>query len=165
MTSRIIKNHLRLGFLFFIALLVPACGERTRELPPTEYLKAKAFSDAVAQDILHRDLEDLYKRLDSGFQTMISKPEDLVEVIKKMDDYYGKLLEIEFKAAKESIRVDGAWKRPSRIFWYAARTAKHPKGVYFLKIEIVTTFDGQSLSTSGFGLLTFNDKKIPRELQ
>lgn len=162
---RTFPTWLRPALLLPLVLSLPACWDEEREVPPTEYLKAKACSDAVADDLLKRNIQDLYQRMDVGFQTMVSKPEDLVEVIKKMDDYYGKLLEIEFKASKESIRIDGKWKRPSRLFWYAAKTAKHPKGIYFLKIEIVPTFDGKGVDTSGFGLLTFKDNKIPRDLQ
>lgn len=130
-----------------------------------EYKASRLVSDAVAEALVKGDTHHLFELLDVGFQTVVKDEKDLQAYMNRMDAQFGQPLEYEYKHTQAGRRVDGVWNRPSRIFWYAIKTTKYPKGKYFLKIEIVPSgVGGRGMDTSGFGLLTF-DRKVPSYLE
>jgi len=147
-----------------VALLLwtGACGPVGFDRP-LEYRPSRIVSDAVAGALVRGDTKSLFALLDEGFRTVVSNEGDLQKFLAGMDGQFGQPLEIDFKHSLDSRRVDGPSNRVSKVFWYAVRTTKYPKGKYFLKVEIVRSDSGKDLVTSGFGLLTF--EKIPKFLQ
>jgi hypothetical protein len=146
-------------------MALSACEEKAPpQMKPLDFAQAKTVSDVIANDLLQNDVKDLYKHLDVGFQMMVKDDKDVAKVLEKMYAESGRPLEFDFKISKTGIRKDGSWERPSRTFWYAARTSLFDKGKYFLKVEIVPAYGGNPLNTSGFGLLYFKDK-VPSYLQ
>jgi hypothetical protein len=148
---------------FILPVLLPAlffsgCGEKTKPpLPEIDYNKAKAVSDAAAQDFIKSDNNGLYQKLDVGFHLVVKGPDDLQAVMEKMYGLYGRPLKCDFKAAQAGLRTDNGVQRPTRTFIYAIKTTKYPEGKYFLKIEVVSAFDGGFLDVSGFGFFTFKE--------
>jgi hypothetical protein len=128
-----------------------------------EYKPTRLVSDAVAGALVRGDTKSLFALLDTGFRTVVSNEVDLRKFLDGMNEKFGQPLEIDFKHSLDSRRVDGPSNRVSKVFWYAVKTTKYPKGKYFLKIEIVQSDSNRDLVTSGFGLLTFQD--IPKFLQ
>lgn len=151
--------------LLFCCLLplLSSCGTGGEQ--PLEYKAARVVSDAVADALVKGDTHKLYSLLDVGFQTVVKNETEFKSQMVKMDAQFGQPVEFEYKHTQVGRRVDGVWNRPSRVFWYAVKTTKYPKGKYFLKVEIVPSgIGGRGMDTSGFGLLTF-DKKVPSFLQ
>jgi len=130
---------------------------------PLEYKPSRTVSDAVAGALIRGDTKSLLALLDEGFRTVVSNEGDLRKFLDGMNERFGQPQEIDFKHSLDSRRVDGPSNRVSKIFWYAVKTTKYPKGKYFLKVEIVRSETDRALVTSGFGLLTF--EKTPRFLQ
>jgi hypothetical protein len=147
-----------------VALLLGAgaCGPVGHDRP-LEYKASRLVSDAVAGALVRGDTKSLFALLDTGFRTVVSNEGDLRKFLDGMDEKFGQPLEVDFKHSLDSRRVDGPFNRVSKVFWYAAKTTKYPKGKYFLKVEIVRSESGRDLVTSGFGLLTFQD--VPKFLQ
>jgi hypothetical protein len=144
--------------LLWLALSLSGCGGKTEpSLPEIDYNKAKAISDAAAQDFIKRDIKGLYQKLDVGFHLVVKGPDDLRAVMEKMYGLYGRPLKCDFKAAQAGMRTDDTLKRPTRTFLYAIKTTKYPEGKYFLKIEVVSAFNGGFLDVSGFGFFTFKE--------
>jgi hypothetical protein len=149
-----------------MTMLLSSCWDTT---PPPQNVdidpyKAREVADAVAQDLLKDDAKDLYVRLDAGFGLMVNGIPDVEKVIQKIDDQYGKPQDFKYKIIQGGTRTDGQIVRPKRVFWYQAFTAKHPKGDYYLKVEVVPARDLRSLDVSGFGLLTFKNQ-VPELLR
>ena len=143
-----------------------SCGQAPPPaLPEVDYQKAMDMSNAVAGDLVRQDAKDLSNRLDVGFHSVVSGPEDLRKVLLNMDKLYGRPVNWVFKVAKMGVRTDGQWKRNSRIFFYAVKTTKYPMGKYFLKVEVVNSLSGGFIDVSGFGFFTFKDGSTPAELQ
>jgi hypothetical protein len=94
---------------------------------------------------------------------VVSNEADLEKFLGGMNDQFGKPTSFEYRHSLDSRRVDGTWNRVSRVLWYSVETTKHPKGKYFLKVEIVADGSGKRLVTSGFGLLTF--ETLPKFLR
>lgn len=149
-----------------LSVLGAACSPQSSEppIPELDYAKALAMSDGAMRDILKNDSKDLSDRLDVGFEGQVRGPEDVAKVLQRMDRDFGKPLEFTFKYSEAGVRVDGAWKRARRTFWYNARTTKYAKGKYFLKIEVVRTFNGDNMDVSGFGFITFKNE-VPSQLR
>jgi hypothetical protein len=116
------------------------------------------MADAVAKDLIKKNYQDLYNRLDLGFHTKVSNPKDLQKSVEDMYTVYGHPLELFYLANKTGIRKDGPWTRASRTFYYDLRTTKVPRGTYYLKVEIVTSYSGGFLDVSGFGFFKFKYK-------
>lgn len=155
-----------LPFLLWMLLLplgTLSCGENAPDLAPPDALDSKRMSDDVATDLVNVNSNNLYTKLDEGFNTMISKPADLQKVMEKMNAKYGMPLTCIYKTSQVSQRVDGPHVRPSRIFWYAVKTSKFPVGKYYLKVEVVRAINGQHPDISGFGFLSF--PKVPSFLR
>lgn len=141
-----------LGFFLF------GCGlQAPPPVPKIDFDKAKAISDGVADELVKKDINDLYQKLDVGFHLIVKGPGDLKGVVEKMDELYGNPLKYEYKMAQSGIRTDETWQRPTRTFFYAVKTTKYPMGKYFLKVEVVRAFDGGFLDVSGFGFFTFKE--------
>jgi len=142
--------------------LMTACGQKERPIQEIDYVGSKLISDAAAQDLVASNSKDLMSRLDVGFTMLVKDENDLKKVLKKMDDEYGRPTEFLFKIAQPGIREDGAFKRPKRTFWYQVKTLKHPKGDYYLKVEVCRAFSSDTINVSGFGIFTFKDKsRVP----
>lgn len=159
-----IARWLVLGVM--LSVLGAACSPPSSEppVPELDYAKAEAMSDGAMKDILHGDGKDLSDRLDVGFEGQVRGPEDVAKVLQRMDKDFGRPLEFTLKFSDSGVRVDGAWKRARRTFWYTARTTKYAKGKYFLKIEVVRTFNGDNVDVSGFGFITFKGE-VPAQLR
>ncbi len=158
-----LKRYFVLGLL--VTLFLSACEEKAPpKMKPLEYIQSKSISDLIANDLIQNDVKDLYKHLDVGFQMVVKDEKDVAMVLDKMYAESGRPLEFDFKISQTGVRKDGSWERPSRTFWYTAKTTKFDKGKYFLKVEIVPAYGGSPLDTSGFGLLSFKDK-VPSYLQ
>lgn len=135
-------------------------------VPLAEYSQARAMADAVANDLVQQDMKDLFQRLDVGFHMVVSGDKELANQVKKMEGMYGRLKEWRFKMSQTGVRKDGVWRRASRSFVYAVKTTKYPYGKYFLKVEIVPSYDGKGpIDVSGFGYFTFSDGMIPENLR
>ena len=145
-----------------LLLGVGACGPVGFDRP-LEYKPSRTVSDAVAGALVRGDTKSLFALLDTGFRTVVSSEGELQKFLDGMDEKFGRPQEIDFKHSLDSRRVDGPSNRVSKVFWYAVKTSKYPKGKYFLKVEIVQSDSGRALVTSGFGLLTF--EKTPKFLQ
>jgi hypothetical protein len=124
-------------------------------LKPLDFTQSRDVADAIANDLVQGDTQDIYKRLDMGFQTIVKNEKDVKAVIERMCAESGPPVECVFKISQAGIRKDGVWQRPSRTFWYSVRTKKFEKGKYFLKVEVVPAFSSGILNTSGFGILSF----------
>jgi hypothetical protein len=154
------KGVIRPLFLLLMSAgLASSCGQNASQppLPEVNDAQAKALSDTVADDLIHKNTKDLLNHLDAGFYKIVSGPGDLQKVMEKMYGLYGRPLKCDFKIGKSGVRTDGTWQRPSRTFLYAVKTTKYPMGKYFLQVEIVTAFSGRSIDVSGFGFFTFKD--------
>jgi hypothetical protein len=154
--------------LFLILLLMiffPACGRpRVDPQTPPDPGAARTLSDVVAEDLVKKNSQDLYSRLDWGFQNIVRNPADVEKVLEKMFTQYGQPVQCEIKASQPGQKMDGLQIRPTRVFWYAVKTTKYPKGKYFLKIEIIRSVGGSILDVSGFGFLSF-EKGTPSYLK
>lgn len=140
------------------AFFLSGCGQKSEPpLPEIDYNKAKVLSDAVADDLIRGNVNDLSDKLDVGFHLVIKGPADLKRVVEKMYGLYGRPLKCDFKVAQSGVRTDDTWKRFSRTFYYAVKTTKYPMGKYFLKVEVVRAFNGGFLDVSGFGFFTFKE--------
>jgi hypothetical protein len=139
-----------------------ACGPGGADRP-LDYKVARAVSDAVAVALVKGDAKNLFALLDEGFLTVVANQGELEKFLAGMNEQFGQPEEYELKHSADSRRVDGSWNRVSKVFWYSVKTTRHPKGKYFLKVEIVPSGKGGRLVTSGFGLLTF--ETLPRFLQ
>lgn len=148
-------------------LFLAGCGPKSEPpLPEIDFDKAKAISDAVADDLVREDMKDLSDKLDVGFSTLVKGPDDLKKVVEKMYGVYGKPLKCDYKVAQSGVRQDDTWKRPTRTFFYAVKTTKYPMGKYFLKVEVARSFSGGFLDVSGFGFFTFKqDVAVPNYLK
>lgn len=140
------------------ALFAAGCGSKSdTPIPEIDFDKAKAISDAVADDLVRKDIKDLSDKLDVGFTTIVKGPDDLRKVVEKMYGLYGRPLKCDYKVAQAGVRTDATWKRPTRTFYYAVKTTKYPMGKYFLKVEVARSFNGGFLDVSGFGFFTFKE--------
>lgn len=161
------------GFLFLLSVLVTVKSQAPAPvamvptpIPAGGFQQARDMSDAVANDLVQDDMKDLYPKLDVGFRMVISGEKDLKTEVDKMVKIYGHLKEWRFKIAKTGTRVDGAWRRSSRTFFYAVKTTKYPFGKYFLKIEIVPNYNtAGDIDVSGFGFFTYDNGAIPEYLK
>jgi len=149
------------------AFILAGCG--TQAPPPQpkiDFDKAKAISDAAVDNLVHKDMNALYSKLDVGFHLVVKNPEDLKGVVEKMYGAYGRPLKCDYKMAQSGMRTDDHWQRPTRTFFYAVKTTKYPVGKYFLKVEVVRAFDGGFLDVSGFGFFTFKEgTEVPNYLK
>jgi hypothetical protein len=135
-------------------------------VPMADYSLARNMANAVASDLVQGDMKDLFQRLDPGFHMVVNSDQELQKQVKKMEGMYGRLLEWRFKMSQTGVRKDGVWRRGSRAFLYAVKTSKYPYGKYFLKVEVVPSYDGKGpIDVSGFGYFTFNDGIIPENLK
>lgn len=142
----------------FPALFLAGCGPKSEApLPEIDFVKAKAISDSVADDLVREDVKDLSDKLDVGFTLVVKSPDDLKKVMEKMYGLYGRPLKCDYKVAQAGSRTDDQWKRPTRTFFYAVKTTKYPMGKYFLKVEVARSFNGGFLDVSGFGFFTFKE--------
>ena len=156
--------HSFLGLLLLVGL--SACGSAPEPgLPELDLQQSRAVSDAVANDLIGDNAMDLFKRMDAGFHALVKNEKDTEAVIQNMYELYGRPLECEYKIAKSGIRVDGTWKRSKRDFFYAVKTTLHPKGKYFLKIEVVANAQASAIDVSGFGFFNFKDGNVPDYLR
>ncbi len=147
------------------------CGPRPDSeekpvVPMADYTQARSMANQVANDLIQEDIKDLYQLLDSGFHMVVASDQELKKQIGKMEGVYGRLLEFRFKMSQTGIRKDGVWRRGSRAFIYAVKTTKHPFGKFFLKVEVVPSYDGKGpIDVSGFGYFTFDNGIIPENLK
>ncbi|HJT23576.1 MAG TPA: hypothetical protein VJ873_03315 [bacterium] len=155
------RNALLVPLLFWAVLpafFIAGCGSKSDPpLPEIDFNKAKAISDAVADDLVRKDVNDLSDKLDVGFHAIVKGPDDLRKVVEKMYSLYGRPLKCDYKVAQSGVRTDATWKRSTRTFFYAVKTTRYPMGKYFLKIEVVSAFNGGFLDVSGFGFFTFKE--------
>jgi hypothetical protein len=153
------NKTLRLLLLLLLPLGLGACRERTPEFVPPDAAESKVMSDGLAASLVKADSNDIYTRLDEGFNIIISKPADVQKVLNKMYADNGQPQEYKYITSQVAQRVDGPNIRPTRIFWYSVKTTKHPMGKYFIKVEIVKSLYGKHVDISGFGIMNFD--KIP----
>jgi hypothetical protein len=153
------NKTLRLLLLMLLPLGLGACREKTPEFVPPDATGSKKMSDGLAESLVRADSNDIFTRLDEGFNTIVSKPTDVQKVLNKMYKDNGQPLEYKFVTSQIAQRVDGPNIRPTRIFWYSVKTTKHPMGKYFIKVEIVKSLYGKHVDVSGFGIINFD--KIP----
>jgi hypothetical protein len=149
-----------LGF-FMIFLRQNPVPAPAPPVPPPDLAIAREISDAVARDLVEDDARELYGRLDVGFHMVVANQKDLEEELQKMYGLYGRPRTYDYKITKIGTRVDGPWKRASRTFLYAVSTSKYPRGKYFLQVEIVHDYEGQTTDVSGFGFFNFKDGVVP----
>lgn len=119
--------------------------------------KAKVFSDALVDDLIHDRRQDVFAKMDSDFQKIQSR-KSMDSAIQAIFDNYGQPLECTYKKNDVGIKVDSGGQKPMRKFWYAAKTSKYPSG-YYLFVEVVA--NGEALGTTGFGLVTFPNGAPP----
>ncbi len=146
------RLHLIAIALFSVGLL--ACAKPTESPVVSQSVdpeKARAFSDALVDDIIHDRRQDIYAKTDKDFQKTFT-PYQFNATIQSMFDNYGRPLESVYKMNALGTKVDSGGKKPMRKFWYAAKTSKFPTG-YYLFVEVVP--NGDSLGTTGFALVTF----------
>jgi hypothetical protein len=153
------NKTLRVLLLALLPLGLGACREATPEFVPPDAADSRKMSDGLAESMVKSDSNDIYTRLDEGFNTIVSKPADVQRVLNKMYADNGQPLEYKFIISQTAQRVDGPNIRPTRIFWYSVKTTKHPMGKYFIKVEVVKSLYGKHVDVSGFGIMTF--EKIP----
>ncbi|HEY5038745.1 MAG TPA: hypothetical protein VIJ93_06725 [bacterium] len=145
--------------------LLSSCGKPKVDLQaPPEPGAARTLSDVVAEDLVKKNSQDLYSRLDWGFQNIVRSPMDVEKVLEKMFAQYGQPVQCEIKVSQLGQKMDGLQMRPTRVFWYAVKTTKYPKGKYFLKVEIIRSVGGSTIDVSGFGFLSF-EKGTPSYLK
>jgi hypothetical protein len=127
--------------------------------------RSRAVADTVANDLIGDNPKDLFNHLDAGFYSLVRDDKEMEGVLQKMYGVYGRPQECEYKISKTGTRVDGTWKRPKRVFYYAVKTTLYPKGKYFLKIEVVPNAQATLIDVSGFGFFEFKDGNIPDYLR
>ena len=153
------RLHLAIA-LVGIAFVSCASHQESPDSSSIDAQKAKIFSDALVDDIIHDRRHDIFSKLDADFQKNAS-PQYMDSSIQAMFDNYGRPLECTYKKNDPGYKVDSGGKKPMRKFWYAAKTTKYPSG-YYLFVEVV--HNGESLRTTGFALVTFPNG-APRDLQ
>jgi hypothetical protein len=145
---------MRLHFIICISIAVMTltCASRKNVADGSsiDVQEARAFSDALVDDIIHDRRENISAKIDPSFQK--AGPQYLNSSIDYMFNQYGQPLECSYKMNAVGNRTDSEGKKPMRKFWYSARTTKYPSG-YYLFVEVVPGDGG--LRTTGFALVTF----------
>jgi hypothetical protein len=155
--ASVMRLHLVAIALIGIGFLACASHKEAPDGSTIDSQRAKAFSDALVDDIIHDRRQDIFAKLDVDFRKNVS-PQYMDSSIRAMFDNYGQPLECTYKKNDVGYKVDSGGKKPMRKFWYSAKTTKYPSG-YYLFVEVVPK--GEALRTTGFALVTFPNGAPP----
>jgi hypothetical protein len=153
-----------LGWVVAIGLILVGGPQRAQSPVPSvtpappdgtviDASKARAFSDSLVKAILEGKPAEIRRHMEDAFRVAV--PDNQMEpLLTRVYSYGGKPLEAEFKSAEVGYRLyEGGRAKPLRKFWYAVRTSEHPKGKYFLFVEVVP--DETSLACASFQIVSF----------
>ena len=131
------------------ALLLTGCLQvhRSSDGSSIDAHKARVFADGLLKD-LEKDMpSEVYRKMEATFRLSANEQEFEV-TLKNLYATYGKPLESEYIHDTVGVRTySGGEMKPLRKLFYAVKTTKYPKGVYYLAIEVVP--DGSGLASSG----------------
>ena len=116
--------------------------------------EARVFSDALVALIIADQPADIWQKMEARLRQELPATQMRSVLDQVYAQYGGRPVEAEFKSESSGRKVylDGTSK-PMRKFWYAVRTTTHPKGKYFLFVEVVP--DEGRLACTGFSIVSF----------
>jgi hypothetical protein len=112
-----------------------------------EYLVADRVSDAVGEMDPEMFQFATHQQAEAG--------------LRKLFDYCGRPLDSELKHDEVGFKVYlNGHEKPTRKFYYAARTTQYPKGVCFFSVEMAPIANGFGVTT--FGPLKLQSGELPQ---
>ncbi len=160
-------THRQLIITFAVAVLFIGCAKSLNDPnKPNESavdkVKARQLSDKIVGDMIGGNSSDIWLLSEEAFRTGNSQKQ-FGQLLEQMKDAYGQLQEAEFKTDEYTFepRTVGG-RKPTRKFWYSAKTDRFEKGTHFIFVQIVP--DADRLTCSAFSMVTF-PKGVPEALK
>jgi hypothetical protein len=123
--------------------------------------KAKALSDQIVSDIARNDYEDIYEHLDDSLKAATKNEKEIMDILSKIFDAYGRQAICIFKSEEVGIKIDSQGKRSVATFWYTYKTTKYPNN-HYLKIDIVASAKDENLAVVGLTVNIFPNGAPPQ---